>query len=119
MPRAVKTQPPEPAKSLHQLELALSRERFAQLPLREDDIGAELLPILSKGLYTDPLHCLREYVQNGVDAEAQQIRIKITGNSVVIHDNGRGMSLSELVRARQFGLSPKNARDFVGFRGIG
>jgi hypothetical protein len=29
------------------------------LPLSSDDIGGELIAILSKGLYTNPLDCLR------------------------------------------------------------
>jgi hypothetical protein len=84
-----------------------------------DDIGGELLAILSKGLYTDPLHCIREYVQNAVDANARSATIKITGNSVHIFDNGDGMSLEELVQSRQFGLSLKSLTEHVGFRGIG
>src|SRR6266571_808707 len=84
-----------------------------------DDIGGELLAILSKGLYTDPLHCIREYVQNAVDANARSATVKITGNSVHVFDNGDGMSLEELVQARQFGLSLKSLTEHVGFRGIG
>lgn len=89
------------------------------LEIEVDDIGGELLAILSKGLYTDPLHCIREYVQNAVDAKASSATIKITGNSVHIFDNGDGMSLEELVQARQFGLSLKSLTEHVGFRGIG
>ncbi len=89
------------------------------LEIDVDDIGGELLAILSKGLYTDPLHCIREYVQNAVDANARSATIKITGNSVHIFDNGDGMSLEELVQARQFGLSLKSLTEHVGFRGIG
>src|SRR2546430_5358998 len=88
-------------------------------PVHSEDIGGELLAILSKGLYTNPLDCIREYVQNAVDARAKNVTIKITGNSVVILDNGQGMSLEELVQARQFGLSRKSLTEHVGFRGIG
>jgi len=89
------------------------------LEIDVDDIGGELLAILSKGLYTDPLHCIREYVQNAVDANAGSATVKITGNSVHVFDNGDGMSLEELVQARQFGLSLKSLTEHVGFRGIG
>jgi hypothetical protein len=89
------------------------------LEIDVDDIGGELLAILSKGLYTDPLDCIREYVQNAVDANARTATIKITGNSVHIFDYGDGMSLQELVQARQFGLSLKSLNEHVGFRGIG
>lgn len=88
-------------------------------PVHSEDIGGELLAILSKGLYTNPLDCIREYVQNAVDARAKNVTIKITGNSVVIFDDGQGMSLEELVQARQFGLSHKSLTEHVGFRGIG
>src|SRR5439155_13195310 len=90
-----------------------------KLPLNPDDIGGELISILSRGLYTNPLDCIREYVQNSVDANANTITIQITGNSVVIRDNGDGMTLAELLQARQVGLSPKSLQEYVGFRGIG
>lgn len=89
------------------------------LPAEADDIGGELIAILSKGLYTNPLDCLREYAQNGVDARASVITIKITGNTVTIFDNGAGMGLVDLLQAKKFGLSPKSISEHVGFRGIG
>ncbi len=90
-----------------------------QLQLDPDDIGAELVAILSKGLYTDPFDCIREYVQNGVDGDATSVRIKITANSIVVSDDGVGMDFATLVRSRQFGLSLKSIVEDVGFRGIG
>ncbi|MGQ0588342.1 MAG: ATP-binding protein [Sphingosinicella sp.] len=89
------------------------------LPSEPDDIGGELISILSKGLYTNPLDCLREYAQNGVDARATTITIKITGNTVMIFDDGAGMGLADLLEAKKFGLSPKSISEHVGFRGIG
>src|SRR6266849_7282266 len=88
-------------------------------PVQSDDIGGELLAILSKGLYPDPLDCIREYVQNSVDALAKTVTIRITGNSVIISDDGFGMNLNELVQARKLALSPKSRAEHVGFRGIG
>ena len=41
----------------------------------KEDIGAEILPILTTGLYRNTLDALREYIQNAVDAEAQEIRL--------------------------------------------
>src|SRR5947207_5881407 len=90
-----------------------------KLPIDPNDIGGELLAILSKGLYTNPLDCIREYIQNAVDARARNVIIKITGNSVMIFDDGNGMDFYELVQARQFGLSSKSLAEHVGFRGIG
>jgi hypothetical protein len=94
-------------------------DTFHKLTLSPNDIGAELISILSKGLYTNPLDCIREYIQNSVDAGANNIRIKVTGNSVSIHDNGRGMDFNQLLQARQFGLSFKDLNQNAGFRGIG
>jgi hypothetical protein len=92
---------------------------FKEEKVNPEDIGAELLPILSKGLYTDPFAAIREYVQNAVDAGATLIRIKLTGNALSIRDDGAGMSYDDLVRARRFGVSQKNSKQDVGFRGIG
>lgn len=83
------------------------------------DIGAELLPILTSGLYRDPFDAIREYTQNGIDAGATTIRIIIASNSVTILDNGRGMSPEIATRAIRLGMSDKNPRSQVGFRGIG
>ena len=84
-----------------------------------EDIGGDLIGILSKGLYPDPLDCIREYVQNSVDARAKNVTIKITGNSVIISDDGMGMAVGDLRQARQLGLSNKSQVENVGFRGIG
>lgn len=93
--------------------------KLMKLPINLEDVGGELLAVLSKGLYTNPLDCIREYVQNAVDAKASTVTIKITGNSVIIFDDGSGMNLEELLQARQFGLSFKSFTEHVGFRGIG
>src|SRR5438552_3429723 len=82
-------------------------DELIQLPASARDIGGEILAILSRGLYTNPLDCIREYVQNAVDASASAVRIKLTGNSLLIFDDGHGMSFSDILLARQFGLSPK------------
>ncbi len=93
--------------------------QFVTEPLKTEDIGGELLPILSRGLYTDPFHALREYVQNAVDAAATLVTIKRTGNSLLVHDDGAGMSYQDLINARRFGVSQKTSEQHVGFRGIG
>lgn len=100
-------------------QLSEPNAKAVPLPLASGDIGGELIAILSKGLYTNPLDCLREYAQNGVDARAATITIKITGNTVMIFDDGVGMGLAELLEAKKFGLSPKSITQHVGFRGIG
>jgi molecular chaperone HtpG len=106
---------------LEQLSSRLDEEPGVPVPLPIDpnQIGGELLAILSKGLYTNPLDSVREYAQNGIDAGAENLTITITGNSVMIMDDGRGMSFEELLQAREFGLSPKSLKEHIGFRGIG
>lgn len=90
-----------------------------QIKISPQEIGGELLSILSKGLYTNPMDCIREYVQNAVDANAKKVTISLTANSVTVFDDGVGMNFNELKQARLFGLSPKSILTNVGFRGIG
>ena len=99
--------------------LTASHGKPIPLAASQQDIGGELMAILSKGLYTNPLDCLREYAQNAVDAKADSITIKITGNTAMIMDDGVGMGLAQLLEAKKFGLSPKSISQHVGFRGIG
>lgn len=98
---------------------AIPQGKFVKIPAGDQDIGGQLLPILSKGLYTNPLDCIREYVQNSVDAGAKKVTIKITGNSVLVHDTGQGMDEAQLRSSRKFGISAKDLAEHVGFRGIG
>lgn len=93
--------------------------QFRKLPFRPQDFGGELISILSSGLYTNPLDCIREYCQNSLDASAKQITIKIVGSTLSIFDDGQGMGFDELLSARMFGISPKDLLTHAGFRGIG
>lgn len=90
-----------------------------RIELEPWEVGAELLDILSRGLYADAKAALREYVQNGVDASATHITITVDGPTVVIRDNGAGMNEEVLRAARRFGMSQKSPRQMVGYRGIG
>lgn len=83
------------------------------------DIGAEVLSILTRGMYIDPRDALREYVQNGIDAGAKKIDIKVRGSSIVVQDNGYGMDEATMKKAIRIGISDKNPNVDVGFRGIG
>src|SRR5258706_2244829 len=93
--------------------------KIIRVPISETEIGGELLNILSKGLYTNPLDAIREYVQNSIDAGAEEVTINVTGNSVNILDRGSGMNRNALLLAREFGVSKKSIETNVGFRGIG
>src|ERR1700694_1237931 len=117
----VTLQPPPDGPTQLSLEELLDQQpnQPVEWEFGADDIGGDLIGILSKGLYPDPLDCIREYVQNAVDARAKTVTIKITGNSVTINDDVLGMAVGDLRQARQLGLSNKSQAENVGFRGIG
>lgn len=87
--------------------------------ITKHDIGAEIISILTKGMYPEPCDALREYVQNGIDANAKNIEIKIRTNSIVVEDDGLGMDAAIMKKAIRIGISDKNPNIDVGFRGIG
>ena len=96
--------------------------------------GKFLLEILTKGMYSNPMHVYREYIQNSTDSidraigecvlassEATiHIEIDSAKRSIRIQDNGCGISVE---KAREtllnIGHSEKNGVDERGFRGIG
>ncbi len=83
-------------------------------------IGSNLMEIITSGLYDGNLNCVREYVQNSIDAKAKCIDVYFEneGNDLIIKDNGKGMDKDELTHALGIGLSNKSDED-VGWRGIG
>ena len=96
-----------------------NERRTRRVQLESWEVGGELLDILSRGLYSDAKDALREYVQNGVDAEANHILITVDGPQAVIRDDGHGMDEEGIRTARRFGMSEKSPREMVGYRGIG
>jgi hypothetical protein len=89
------------------------------IKITKHHIGAEIISILTKGMYPDPKDALREYVQNGIDADANNIEIKIRGSSIVVTDDGLGMNEEVMKDAVRVGISDKDPSSDVGFRGIG
>ena len=85
----------------------------------KEDIGGELLPILTRGLYRDTLDCLREYIQNAIDAKANEITVSVDPDVVSVSDDGMGMDEDEARKAMRLGISEKNPLVNIGFRGIG
>jgi hypothetical protein len=83
------------------------------------DIGAELLPVITKGLYRDPLDTLREYIQNAIDAKAKKVEIEVSQDLVSVRDDGTGMTKEIARKAIRLGMSEKDPNEDVGFRGIG
>lgn len=87
--------------------------------LSKFDIGAEILSILTKGMYPDPRDAVREYIQNAVDAKAKNVEVKVRQNSVVVEDDGVGMDYATFRNALRLGISDKQPGKDVGFMGIG
>ena len=99
-------------------------------------IGKDILELLTSGMYLDPLTIYREYIQNSADSIEKAVskgllksieddgKIKININyidrSIIIEDNGTGLSSNEFTKILlSFGNSPKRGTDARGFRGIG
>lgn len=89
------------------------------MKLSKFDIGAEIISIITKGMYPDPKDAIREYIQNGIDAHSTEMSVKIRQESIVISDNGIGMDRDILRKAVRVGVSDKNPTKDVGFMGIG
>jgi hypothetical protein len=99
-------------------------------------IGSFFLETLTTGMYEDAFHCIREYVQNALDAIGDAIsaglirvgegRITVTIGGTAklpnlsIRDNGTGVKAAEAVdRFVSLGASMKHPVRHAGFRGIG
>ncbi len=99
-------------------------------------VGSYFLETLTTGMYEDPFHCIREYVQNSFDAITDgiatgvlrsgegRVTVAISGPSnrptLSIRDNGTGIPVGEVVERLLFlGVSRKQPLLHAGFRGIG
>lgn len=99
-------------------------------------IGSYSLESLTTGMYEDPLHCVREYVQNGFDAiraaradgvlaaTTGLVTISVTGSvkrpTLTVDDDGSGIPSAEAVGTLvSVGASRKRSTANAGFRGIG
>lgn len=89
------------------------------MQLSRNDIGAEIISILTKGMYRDPRDAVREYIQNSVDARSKNIEVKVRPNSIIVQDYGSGMNRTILRNAVRLGVSDKDPVKNVGFMGIG
>lgn len=89
-----------------------------------------IIEVLTRGLYPDKQHVLREYIQNSYDAILAWRRLKKDPNygeitisfshpSILIYDNGTGMNWEKINQYRYVGYSEKKTGEGVGFRGIG
>jgi Histidine kinase-, DNA gyrase B-, and HSP90-like ATPase len=94
-------------------------------------IGAFVLETLTLGMYGEPRHTLREYVQNSYDSIrlAQRtkflagrgiVRITLAEESITILDNGLGVAAAQArATLTSIGASKKDRDRDAGFRGIG
>jgi hypothetical protein len=86
----------------------------------DEAFGAKLIEAITAGLYDGNLNCLREYVQNCIDSEANRVDVFFENRRtvLVIEDNGCGMNKEELKEALYLGKSDK-PNTAIGWRGIG
>lgn len=102
--------------------------------MSEPIAGKFLLEILTKGMYSNPMHVYREYIQNSSDSidkaikasvlRAAEAEIHITIDdkdcNIVIRDNGLGIPLDiAKIKLMNVGASDKDGVTERGFRGIG
>lgn len=84
------------------------------------NFGAKIIETITSGLYDGNLNCLREYIQNSIDARAKNIKIHFENGrkNLVIEDDGIGMNRKELEECLSVGISRKTSEE-VGWRGLG
>lgn len=95
-------------------------------------VSAELKNILGRDLITSDNIAVLELVKNSYDAHATKVEITFGDDSIVIADNGKGMSKKDIIdkwlfiaySAKSDGTEDKNyrskiRRDFAGAKGIG
>lgn len=89
-------------------------------------IGAEIMSLITAGMYNNPLALYREYIQNAADAAGVvgdatvTIDIDTSVRRIRIHDNGPGLSRQAATRALvPIAQSQKTRGLQRGFRGIG
>lgn len=102
--------------------------------MNEPVAGKFLLEILTRGMYSNPMHIYREYIQNSSDSIDKAIEVGILqsadaaihisidekGRSIIIRDNGLGIPLDiARIKLMNVGASDKDGITERGFRGIG
>ena len=60
-------------------------------------VSAELKNILGRDLITSPDVAILELVKNSYDAHATKVEITFNDDYICIADNGKGMSLDDLI----------------------
>lgn len=62
-------------------------------------VASSIVDFLSSGLYESPAACLKELINNAYDADAKRVDVfvKPDANSIMIADDGRGMTRAQFV----------------------
>jgi len=101
----------------------VANEKVESFGFSKDDIGVGLFESITLGLYREAGDVLREYVSNEIDNDPPPssvgVRINSASRTVVIEGDGPGMTWDEFRNAVKVGVSFKDPRVNVGFRGIG
>ena len=58
-------------------------------------ISPEILELLGPSLYTNIYYVLAELVANSYDADAENVWITMSDSSIIIEDDGKGMTYQE------------------------
>lgn len=95
-------------------------------------VSAELKNILGRDLITNDNIAILELVKNSYDAHATKVEITFDNDKIIIADNGKGMTLEELINkwlfvgysAKRDGTEDKTyrskfKRNYAGAKGIG
>lgn len=86
----------------------------------EIKVASTIIDYLSSGLYETPAACLKELVNNAYDADARQVKIfvKPDADSIVIQDDGTGMTAVEF-RTHFERVSESHKRDLSDVTAMG
>lgn len=102
--------------------------------MNEPIAGKFLLEILTKGMYSNPMHIYREYIQNSCDSIDKAVAAGVLNPSdaeihiyidekernIIIRDNGLGIPVNiARLKLMNVGASDKDGINERGFRGIG
>ncbi len=82
---------------------------------------------IGERLYGESIELIRELINNAYDADAEEVRVSIKDDEIIIEDNGSGMDLDGLRQYFNIGStvkrdspkSPRFKRDRIGEFGIG
>ncbi|MDG6970383.1 MAG: ATP-binding protein [Nitrososphaerota archaeon] len=87
------------------------------------DIGVGLLESITLGLYREASDVLREYISNEIDSNpppsSVHVDIDQPNRTIRVEGDGSGMGFSAFRDAVKIGVSFKDPKTTVGFRGIG